>query len=110
MTLNVYRLLFAGLVLLAISVSRWGLYDSLIKAPRMLKATILSGILGFGIGGLCFYSSLLYLDVGKVVIVTAITPVTAQLLSRIVGKEKILLHHVIGGILVALSIVMAYIA
>ncbi len=62
--------------------------------------------LAYGIDLLCWYSSLNYLDVSKATIIMAPTPIVTAIFSMIILGELFTIYHLIGTIIILLSIIM----
>ncbi|MFX1552865.1 MAG: DMT family transporter [Promethearchaeota archaeon] len=60
----------------------------------------------YGVGLVCWYKTLSYLDVSKATIIFAPTPISAAIFATIIRGENFTIAHLIGTILIIVSIIV----
>lgn len=73
--------------------------------PDNLRFFLIMGIV-YGSGLVCWYKTLSYLDVSKASTIFAPTPITAALFASFILGESFTIYHLIGVILVIISIIV----
>lgn len=82
-------------------------YTAMLKDSGVLKALLITGTVGWGLGMPLFMYSVECLGASAATIGTALVPVLATLLSRFGGRERVSAATLIGASLVAAGIAIA---
>jgi drug/metabolite transporter (DMT)-like permease len=99
------RNFLSGLILIITYLIFFPIDYKIWSDPQNLLFFLVMGTV-YGSGLVCWYQSLSYLDVSKASTIFAPTPITAALFATIILGEKFTIFHLIGGILVIISIIV----
>jgi drug/metabolite transporter (DMT)-like permease len=73
-------------------------------APRKLSWIALSGMLGYGVGGVAYVSAMQRVGAGRTVLITSLTPVLVLILSVLFLKERPTRRSVIGTVICVVGV------
>ena len=99
------RNLLSGLILIITYFIFFPLDYKIWVDPQNLLFFLIMGTV-YGSGLICWYKTLSYLDVSKASTIFAPTPITAALFATLILGESFTIFHLIGGILVIVSILV----